>query len=105
MRVVSHGISIAIAVAVFAGAVPAVAADPELGKALYETHCAACHSEKLHTRSTTRIASLAALKLEVEKWAAQTNRRFTPEELDSIAEYLNRSVYRFYTPEKLSASP
>jgi len=72
----------------------ALAADPQRGKLLYETHCGICHYEKLHERKTTAIASTAALKLEVVKWAGQTGRRFTPEEIDDVAEYLNQSHYR-----------
>ena len=48
----------------------------------------------MHDRKSTIIDSIAALKVEVAKRAAQTGRRFTPAELDDIAEYLNRSHYR-----------
>lgn len=72
----------------------AQAADVRLGQALYETHCGACHYERVHSRKKSVITSLAALKLEVAKWAAQTDRRFTAGELEDIIEYLNRSHYR-----------
>jgi mono/diheme cytochrome c family protein len=71
----------------------ALAADPQQGKVLYETYCGTCHYEKLHERKATKIESFAALKTEVAKWAAQTPRRFTPGEVDDIAEYLNQSHY------------
>jgi mono/diheme cytochrome c family protein len=70
------------------------AADAQSGKLLYETHCGACHYEKLHERKSSRIDTLARLQAEVAKWAAQTNRRFTDAELGDIAEYLNQSHYR-----------
>lgn len=70
-----------------------LAADPQQGRALYETHCVACHYERLHDRKATKIASYAALKAEVAKWAVQVPRRLTPAELDDIAEYLNQSHY------------
>ena len=41
-----------------------------------------------------KIDNFAALKSEVAKWAQQTSRRFTPAEIDDIAEYLNQSHYR-----------
>lgn len=72
----------------------ALAADPTRGKALYETHCGTCHYERLHKRERSRIDSQAALKLEVAKWARQAGRSFSAQELDDIAEYLNRSHYR-----------
>lgn len=69
-------------------------ADPQRGQVLYETHCGTCHYPKLHTREKSVIKSYAALKEDVVKWAAQTPRRFTSEELDDIAEYLSQSHYR-----------
>lgn len=70
------------------------AADAQSGRVLYETHCGTCHYEKLHGRQKSVITSLAALKLEVAKWAAQTNRRFTAAELEDVVDYLNQSHYR-----------
>jgi mono/diheme cytochrome c family protein len=85
----------AIAGIVLALGVPqALAADPQQGKLLYETHCGTCHYEKLHDRKVTKIDSYAALKAEVSKWAAETGRKFAPGELDDIVEYLNQSHYR-----------
>ena len=75
-------------------AVQSLAADPQLGKVLYETYCGACHYERLHERKVTTIETFATLKSEVAKWSAQTGRRLTPAELDDIAEYLNQSHYR-----------
>ena len=72
----------------------AQAADARLGRELYETHCGGCHYERVHSRKKSVITSLAALKLEVARWAAQTDRRFTAAELEDIVEYLNRSHYR-----------
>jgi mono/diheme cytochrome c family protein len=72
----------------------ALGADAAQGRPLYETHCGGCHYEKLHDRKSTRIQTLAALKVEIVRWAGQTGRRFTPAEIDDIAEYLNRSHYR-----------
>ncbi len=85
---------ICISVFLVLGSSQVFAADPQSGKLLYETHCGTCHYEKIHDRKTTKIDTIAALKLEVSKWSAQTVRRFTPAELDDIAEYLNQSHYR-----------
>jgi len=77
------------------GRVTDVAAnDAQHGRLLYETHCGSCHYEKIHTRKSTRIDTLAALKGEVARWSLQTSRRFTPAEIDDIAAYLDRSHYR-----------
>lgn len=77
-------------------AMPAWAQDAQRGKALYDIHCVACHYERIHKRDPSRslIRSLAELRVEVVQRAAQTTQRFTIEDLDDIAEYLNRSHYR-----------
>lgn len=77
-------------------ALPAFGQDAVRGRLLYETHCGACHYERIHQRPRERrtVASLAGLRIEVAKRAAQVGRPFTVEDLDDIAEYLNRSHYR-----------
>jgi mono/diheme cytochrome c family protein len=75
------------------GGAPALAADPQQGKLVYETYCGTCHYERLHERKTTDIKTMAALEVAIAKWARQVNRSFTPAELDDVAEYLNQSHY------------
>ena len=84
---------ICICAALLFGAGPALAADPQQGKLLYETYCGTCHYEKLHERKTTDIKTMAALEVAIAKWALQVKRSFTPAELDDIAEYLDQSHY------------
>ena len=72
----------------------ASAADPQQGRALYETNCGGCHYERVHQRKTTRIKTFAQLKEEIARWAFHANRTLSPAELDDIAEYLDRSHYR-----------
>lgn len=76
---------------------PAWAQDPQRGKALYDTHCIACHYERIHKREPSRslVKTIPQLRLEVARRAASTGQRFTLEDLDDIAEYLNRSHYLF----------
>ena len=75
---------------------PAGAQDAQRGKALYDTHCIACHYERIHNRDPSRslVKSFAQLRVEVVNRAALTGQRFTTEDLDDIAEYLNRSHYK-----------
>ena len=77
-------------------ALPAGAQDAARGQDLYRTHCVSCHYESIHRRDPSRslVRSLASLRIEVAKRAAQTGRPFTLEDLDDIAAYLNRSHYR-----------
>jgi cytochrome c len=78
-------------------AAPAQAQDAARGKALYETHCLSCHYERIHKRDPSRslVRSMAQLRAEVARRAEQTGRRFSVEDADDIAEYLNQSHYRF----------
>ncbi|MBI2752430.1 MAG: hypothetical protein HYX46_02790 [Betaproteobacteria bacterium] len=87
------GLLLALAFAAF----PASAQDAARGRQLYETHCGGCHYERVHERARERslVKSLAELRVEVVRRAQQTRQRFTIEDLDDLAEYLNRSHYKF----------
>lgn len=76
---------------------PAAAQDAQRGKLLYETHCGGCHYERVHQRerAKSRVQSLADLRDEVVRRAAQTGRPFSLEDLADVAEYLNQTHYRF----------
>jgi mono/diheme cytochrome c family protein len=68
------------------------------GRLLYETHCGSCHTERLLDREKSLIRSYADLRAEVGRRAAQTGRQFSPDELDDIIEFLDRSHYRLDLP-------
>jgi hypothetical protein len=87
----------AAALALAALGAPALAQDAARGKALYETHCLTCHYERIHKREASRslVRSLPQLRAEVARRAEQIRQRFSIEDLDDIAEYLNQSHYRF----------
>ena len=78
-------------------ALPAQAQDNDRGKLLYDTHCVACHYERIHNRdpSQSLVRSFDELRIEVVNRARLTDRQFTQQELDEIAGYLDRSHYRF----------
>jgi len=86
----------AIAVLLATVALPVLAQDAQRGKALYETHCLACHYERIHKRDPSRslVKTLAQLRVQVAERAALTKQSFTTEDLDDIAEYLNSTHYR-----------
>jgi len=75
-------------------ALPLQAQELQRGRLLYETYCATCHTEKLHERDKTVVKSMADLRDQVVRWAKQTKRSFTLDELEDIAHYLNQSHYR-----------
>lgn len=81
--------------ALLAAAAPLRAQDLERGKLLYETHCGACHYERVHQRARPAVRDLAQLHAMVARWAPQTKHRFTPEDQEAVVLYLNASHYRF----------
>jgi mono/diheme cytochrome c family protein len=74
------------------------AQDPAPGRLLYETHCGGCHYERVHERIKSDIKDIADLRDTVARWAPQTKRQFTLDELESVVQYLNESHYRFGLP-------
>jgi len=84
-----------VALLALLAALPAQAQDPVRGRLLYETHCFSCHYERIHERDAahSRIVTRAGLLAEVAERAALTQRPFTREDLEDIAEYLDRSHY------------
>lgn len=78
-------------------ALPAAAAaqDQPRGQLLYETHCGACHYERVHQRKKSAVKNLSELRDMVARWAPQTSHRFTLDELEAVVQYLDRSHYRF----------
>jgi len=79
-----------------AAAVPTWAQDAERGRVLYETFCMSCHYERVHERPGERslVKSSTDLRAQVARWAERTRMRFTPQDVDDVAEYLNRSHYK-----------
>ena len=75
-------------------AMPAWGQASDRGEMLYATHCASCHSERLHHREKSKIRSLADLRDEVARWAPQTRHRFTLDEKEDVVQHLNRTHYK-----------
>ena len=75
---------------------PAASQEAERGRVLYETFCMTCHYERVHERPAERslVKSLTDLRAQVARWSQRTRMRFTPQDVDDVAEYLNRSHYK-----------
>lgn len=73
----------------------ASAQDPASGRMLYQTYCGGCHYERVHQRMRSIVHDLSDLRDTVARWSRQTKRTYTPDELESIVQYLNESHYRF----------
>lgn len=78
----------------------AVAQDAARGRMLYQTYCGICHYERVHDRLKSDVKDLADLRDMAARWAPQTKRQFTLDELEDVVVYLNESHYRFGLPAR-----
>jgi len=71
------------------------AQDPGRGRELYDTQCGGCHYERVHDRDRSRslVHTIAELREQVTRYAAQTGHRFTREDIEDLVVYLNDSHY------------
>ena len=84
-----------IAAALAAASLPVLAQEtPQRGQDLYATHCGTCHQERLHRRETSKIRTLADLRVEVTRWSRETKHRFSAEDIEDVVRYLDQSHYR-----------
>jgi len=71
------------------------AADSGRGAALYENHCQACHSSRVHQREQRLPDNLVQLRVQVERWQKQQGLRWNDEDVADVVEYLNATQYKF----------
>jgi mono/diheme cytochrome c family protein len=88
-----------------AAAMPSIAADSRRGEQLFETHCIKCHSAGIYERAQPKVRSWPALLTEVRRWQTQAGQRWSIEEIDDVAAYLNRRFYKFERPAEVSMNP
>jgi len=67
----------------------------ERGRALYENHCQHCHTASIHSRPNRLPLTRDELTGIVDHFRRTANLGWTPEEIDDVVEYLNRTRYRF----------
>lgn len=65
------------------------------GQLLYENHCMSCHESLVHIRAGTLVSSLAALRMQVVRWAVISKLRWNAEEIEDVVTYLNAQFYQF----------
>ena len=89
-----------LALALFLLPLAAAAQDAARGRMLYQTYCGICHYERVHDRLNSAVKDLSELRDMVARWAPQTKRQFTLDELEDVVAYLNESHYRFGLPAR-----
>jgi len=72
---------------------------PARGELLYETHCIACHDREVHWREGRLVSDWRSLRAEVRRWQAMASLRWTDEEIDEVARFLQSRHYRDLRPD------
>ena len=63
-------------------------ADEARGRALYENHCQACHSKKVHQRERSVVLNADELRRIVANWQQEEKLNWSREDLDDVVSYL-----------------
>ena len=95
----------ALAIAAFAFAGTATAADPARGRALYEAQCKGCHNESVHNDTSRKARNFEEARARIADFAAQLKANWTGAQVDDVAVYLNERYYSFPCPPKLCPRP
>ena len=82
-----------------AGASPAAWAQSR-GELLYNTHCVACHNTQVHWREGKLVSDWPSLLAQVRRWQAADRLRWSDEDIEGVARYLNDTVYRLPPPPR-----
>jgi len=69
--------------------------DLERGRALYQNHCAVCHTSKVHRREPPLPLSVEELRSVVTIWAHEERLPWSRDEIEDVVQYLDRAFYRF----------
>lgn len=81
-----------------AGAAAEAEPAPSRGQLLYSTHCIECHNTQVHWRARRQARDWTSLKLQVRRWQQVGQLGWTEADIDEVARYLNRTIYRFPPP-------
>ena len=86
---------IATVLALLSAAPLAFAQQPSRGELLYSNHCIECHTTQMHWRDRHVARDMATLQAQVRRWQGQIGLQWTDEDIDAVAQHLNRTIYKF----------
>jgi mono/diheme cytochrome c family protein len=75
--------------------------DNSRGELLYSTHCLSCHSDQIHWRKSKHANDWASLKSEVNRWQGVLSLKWSNEDIENVARYLNVLYYHYPTSDLL----
>ena len=65
------------------------------GQELHKSNCVSCHDDSVYQRQNRSVKSMADLKAQIQRCELTIDLGWSPEEVDSIAGYLNTKYYHF----------
>ena len=65
------------------------------GEMLYATNCNACHTAQIHWRDKKIATNWNSLVAEVRRWQANAGLRWSDEEINDVARYLDSAYYGY----------
>lgn len=77
----------------------ACAQAPGRGQLLYDTHCIACHSAKMHWRDGRLVTDWATLEAQVRRWQATARLNWSDADIGEVARHLNQRYYKLPAPK------
>jgi len=89
---------LATGIAMLAAVATVQSAEPpslERGRELYENHCRACHTQRVHERPNRLSIDMADLRLIVDNWQKEEQLRWSAQDVDDVVWFLNQTRYRF----------
>lgn len=86
---------IAIVLALLPAVPAALAQQPSRGELLYANHCIECHTTQMHWRDRHVARDMPTLRAEVRSWQGQIGLQWSDEDIDAVAQHLNRTIYKF----------
>lgn len=77
------------------GSSPVLAFDPAAGKQLVNENCISCHGSEVYTRKDRLVKSRPGLTTQVSRCETALGLTWFDEDVDNVADYLNREFYHF----------
>ncbi len=83
---------IALSVALACGSAAAMAQN---AAALVQRDCMSCHGDEVYSRSNRMVNSLDGLRHQIGRCHQATGKNWSPDQVEAVVQYLNRSYYKF----------
>ena len=91
-------LSVSSALLLVATAASAQTAAPSRGALLYDTHCVGCHTTQKHWRDNRVARDWDGVKFQVRRWQGNNALGWSDDDIEAVADHLNRSIYRYSKP-------